>query len=157
MANRGRTYPNHFRRDFNTFCDVSNPVRYAKGYTIKLDSGVRPPYIVDGEVFHLQEVEGPDSATIAWVSPARDIGIWFWQLRCHVSYYNLPSDDRRPTWFLERDAILVSSWRGVTLPQSNVVSGGPPLFGSVLFTDELTFERGANFNFSLIDATRYPP
>lgn len=157
MAHRGRTYPNHFRRDFNTFCNAGVPQRYAKGYTIKLDSGYRPPYLVDGEEFHLQEIAGPDPATIAWLSPARAIGIWFWQVRCHVSFFNLPTDDRRPTWFLERDAILVSSWRTIPDPQHNVVAEGSPLFGQVLFTDFTTFENGANFNFSTTAVTRYTP
>lgn len=157
MAHRGRTYPNHFRRDFNFNSDVSNPERYAKGYTVTLDSGVRPGYIVDGHTFLVQEIAGPDPGTIAWLSPSQRIGIWDWQLRLHVSFFNLPTDDRRPTWFLERDAILVSSWRGNFDHQENAVVGGSPLSGTVIFTDELTFERGANFNFSITDPTRYVP
>lgn len=157
MAHRGRTYPNHFRRDFNYFCDVSNPTHYAKAYTIKLDSNVVPPYIVDGQFFTLVEVAGPDPTRIAWLSNARTIGIWLWQLRCDVQFFNLPTDERRPTWVLERDAIKVSSWRGNFDLQTNAVSGGRPLFGSVLLTDFTTFPAGANFNFSTVTPVGYAP
>lgn len=157
MAHRGRTYPNAFRRDFNTFCDTSAPQRYAQAYDCKMDSGFVPPYLVDGHVFRLTEVAGPDPTTIAWLSPAIDIGIWFWQLRCYVQYYNLPTDDRRATWILQRDAITVSIWRPNLDPRWNQVAGGRPLFGEVIFTDFTTFERGANFNFSLVTEVRYPP
>lgn len=157
MAHRGRTYPNHFRRDFNTFCDVSNPNRYAQSYNCTLNSRATPPYIVDGQRFECLEVAGPSPTDIQWLSVARTIGIWLWQLRCIVSFFNLPTAERRPTWILQRDAIDVARWRGDIDPQSNFVGGGAFPGQVPLFLDVTTFDHGANFNYSFVDPVRYPP
>lgn len=155
MAHRGRFFPVHFRRDFNRDTNAGAFTALAQAYNVVLNSGVVPGYLVDGERFRCQEIAGPDPATLAWLSPARDIGIWFWQLRIHVSFWTLPDTQLRSTWFLERDAIVVSSWRPIPTSYDDPIRKPPFLPGQVLFTDETTFEHGADFNNSIVTPAEY--
>lgn len=122
-----------------------------------MHSGVVPPYIIDGATFHLQEVAGPDPQTIAWLAPGQTLGIWFWQVRLFVRYNNLPDTIMQATWFLERDAIIVASWRRIHQSRVDPVTGGNMLTWETIFTDFTTFPAGATFNFSIVGATPYPP
>lgn len=155
MAHRGRFYPVHFRRDFNANCDIRSISAFAKKYAIRLHSGTSPGYVVDGEQFILQEIAGPDASTIAWLSPSRTIGIWDWQLRLLVSFPHLPDALLQATWFLYRDVIVVSSWRPIEFDRFNPLESNTQLTWQVLFTDFTTFDRGANFNFSTLNAVGY--
>lgn len=157
MAHRGRLYPVHFRRDFNRNCSIAGTAGFAKAYAVTLHSGTLPAYIVDNERFECVEVAGPDNATIQWLSPARTIGINFWQLRILVSFWQLPDSQLQSTWILERDAIVVSKWRPVPFSYDEPLRKRPFLPGQVLFTDETTFERGADFNASTYVAIGYLP
>lgn len=157
MAHRGRLYPVHFRRDFNPNTSAKTPGAWPKGWRTTLHSGVAPPYIVDGHTFDLQEIAGPNVSTIAWLSPAVMLGLWLWQVRFHISFWQLPDTPTQPTWFLERDAIVVSSWRGIHSSRSNEISSHNQLAWEVLFTDFTTFPAGANFNFSNVNTIGYPP
>lgn len=155
MAHRGRFFPVHFRRDFNRDTNAGLFTSFAQAYNVVLNSGVVPGYIVDGERFRVQEIAGPNPSTIAWLSPSRTIGIWDWQLRLLVSFWQLPDTQLQPTWILYRDAIMVSSWRPILFSYNDPIRKPPFLPGQVLFTDETTFERGADFNNSLVSPAEY--
>ncbi|SRR5580765_1957753 len=157
MAHIGRFFPVHFRRDFNADGNIKNTGALAKGYTIELRSGAAPPYLVDGHTFDMLDIGSPDDHTVEWLSPAQFLGIWLWQVRLHVSWHKLPDSILQATWYLERDAILVSSWRGVHESRENPLAGGNLLTHEILFTDFTTFERGADFNFSHTSTAGYPP
>lgn len=157
MAHRGRLYPVAFRRDFNFQCNVQSTTAFPKVWDVVLHSGVAPGYIVDGERFICQEIIGPNPATITWLSPARTIGIWFWQLRVNLSFWALPDSDLQSTWILQRDAIDVSRWRRIHSDRFNPIGFPIGLYSEVLFTDTTTFDRGADFNHSLTNPQGYPP
>lgn len=155
MAHKGRLYPVHFRRDFNFQCDVSSLRVLPKVWTNTLSSGEFVPYIIDGRTFVCQEVAGPDDHTIAWLSPAAMYGIWLWQLRLHVSFWQLPDSDLQATWILQRDAIDVARWRGVQSDRYDPVNPGRLISWQQPFLDFTTFPHGGNFNNSRFGPVGY--
>jgi hypothetical protein len=157
MAHRGRLYPVHFRRDFNHNADIRSTTTLAATYVTTLKSGLVPPTIVDGHTFRLQDIAGPDDATVAWLSPLQHIGLWDWQCRLWVRIVRTVDVLLEATWFLERDGILASSWRGVAADRFDPLASGNPLTWRVLFTNTAIFPIPPNFNYSVKSAEGYPP
>lgn len=146
-----------FRRDFNFNCDIRSTTTLAKAYNCKINMDVVPPYIIDGHTFRCQEILGPDAATTSWLSPAVMVGIWLWQLRINVRFWQLPDADLQATFILQRDAIDVCRWRYIHSDRFDPIYRVTTFFGETLFIDFTTFDRGAIPYHSPIGPEGYPP